>query len=165
MFVGAGFNNTNAIGVPSDSKDAKWTRYVSKMTEILVDVRNISCVAAGWKHTLLVTKDGRVFAGDNRDFMVGSDILKKYEKFIEIHTNEERIVCAVAGNEFSFIPDRESESLSIPSKIDPMLLSQRKLLMKKMFYLQFLLQRAKTSFQSMSDVLILSPFVGQRFKF
>lgn len=65
--------NTNVIEVPSDSKNAKWTRYVSKMPEIPDELRNIFCAVAVWKHAVFVTKCCHIFAGGNKKLITGSE--------------------------------------------------------------------------------------------
>lgn len=93
--AGSGYNNNHALGVMYDSKDSDGYGIVLKMTEITIDVKNISCVAPGYAHTVVLT------AGDDRDFTMGSLYRTIFKEFTEIKISEEKIIWAAAGNAFT----------------------------------------------------------------
>lgn len=100
--VGAGIHNNFAFGVPHDSKAPDGINYVSQMTKIPVNTKNIACVATGSNHTVLVGKDGRVYAaGSDINFEIGGQTRKIYECFTEVRIITEKIVWAAAGNRFT----------------------------------------------------------------
>lgn len=118
--VGAGYNHSCALSVPSDAqyrKESKTFAFVSNPTPIPVDVSSIACISTGSYHTVLVTKSGNVLAaGTDKDFRIGSDNRKIYQEFTEIRITKEKVIWAACGIHFTLYLTSSGRVLMCHSK-------------------------------------------------
>lgn len=88
--------------MPHDSKTPDGLNIVSQITKIPVDTKNIACVSTGFSHTVIIGKDGRIYAAESDiKFEIGGQTRRIYEKFTEVSISSEKIVWAAAGYNFT----------------------------------------------------------------
>lgn len=104
MFV-AGNNNDNKLGIQSDAvNDGKQThyKYVSQLKPVPdVNVFDIRCVAPGWNHTVIVMRNGDIYAAGKHDVIKGIESDEAYISFTKFIICSEEILWATAGEEYT----------------------------------------------------------------
>lgn len=69
-----------------------------KLTEIPgINVIDIQCITLGWKHAVIIMRNGDVYGTGSISILEGKENNNVYFRFVKISISDERILWAAAG--------------------------------------------------------------------
>lgn len=95
--LAAGCDDCFQLGIDPTTKNKCNNVCVGELTQVPFDIYGIQCISTYCSHSVII-KLGKVYAaGDDQDFIIGSDSRQVYEKFTEIKISDEHIIWAACG--------------------------------------------------------------------